>query len=64
MGEVIDENGIAPHIRYHHTIHSAGWSSEDNLWRLEGTRTDTGETVRISAYRQVTPVALIFGSYT
>jgi hypothetical protein len=29
-----------------------------------GTERETGETVRISAYRQVSPVALIFGSYT
>ena len=37
------------------------------LTRLElhgGTETRTGETVRLSTYRQVSPVALIFGSYT
>ncbi|MGP0058962.1 MAG: flavin-containing monooxygenase [Beijerinckiaceae bacterium] len=49
MGEVIDENGLGPHIRYRHKISSAGWSSQDNLWTLEGTRTDTGETFRITA---------------
>src|SRR5205814_542753 len=32
MGEVIDENGLARHIRYRHRIDSAGWSSTDNLW--------------------------------
>src|SRR5258708_4786624 len=49
MGEVIDENGLAAHIRYGHTIHSAQWSSADNQWTLDGTRTDTGESVRFSA---------------
>src|SRR6478752_6417432 len=28
MGEVIEENGLAPHIRYKHKINSARWSSE------------------------------------
>jgi len=49
MGEVIDENDLAPHVRYHHKITSARWSSADNLWTLEATRTDTGETVRFTA---------------
>ena len=48
MGEVIDENDLAPHIRYHHKISTARWSSADNLWTLEATRTDTGETVRFT----------------
>lgn len=30
----------------------------------DGTQRPTGETVRLSAYRHVSPVALIFGSYT
>jgi hypothetical protein len=30
----------------------------------DATEQPTGETVRLSAYRQVSPVALIFGSYT
>jgi hypothetical protein len=30
----------------------------------DGTERHTGETVRLSSYRQVSPVALIFGSYT
>ena len=40
MGEVIEENGIAPHIRYGHTITSCAWSSADNLWTVEANRTD------------------------
>ncbi len=49
MGDVIAENEIGSHIRYRHTIASASWSSGDNLWTLEATRTDTGEPVRIAA---------------
>src|SRR5229473_865856 len=46
MGEVIDENGLGRHIRYRHQITSARWSSGENLWRIEATRTDSGQTVR------------------
>jgi cation diffusion facilitator CzcD-associated flavoprotein CzcO len=49
MGEVIDENGLGPHIRYRHTISSASWSGADNRWTIEATRTDTGEAVRFTA---------------
>jgi cation diffusion facilitator CzcD-associated flavoprotein CzcO len=49
LGEVIDENDLARHIRYRHRIASARWSSEDNRWTLEATRTDTGEAARFTA---------------
>jgi cation diffusion facilitator CzcD-associated flavoprotein CzcO len=49
MGEVIDENDLAPHIRYRHSIATARWSSDDKLWTLDGTRGDTGEAVRFTA---------------
>src|SRR5271170_4582481 len=32
MEEVIDENGLARHIRYRHQIAAARWSSAENLW--------------------------------
>jgi cation diffusion facilitator CzcD-associated flavoprotein CzcO len=48
MGEVIEENGLAQHIRYHHKISAARWSSGDNLWTIDATRTDTGETVQFT----------------
>ena len=48
MGEVIDENDLARHIRYRHRISSAGWSSADNHWTLDAIRTDTGEEVRFT----------------
>jgi cation diffusion facilitator CzcD-associated flavoprotein CzcO len=49
MGEVIEENGLAPHIRYGHKIASASWSSADNRWTVEAVRVETGETVRFTA---------------
>ena len=50
MGEVIEENDLGRHIRYHHAISSAEWSSDDNTWTLHGTRTDpdTGEETPIT----------------
>ena len=45
MGEVIEENGLDQHIRYHHKITSASWSSADKLWTIEGVRSDTNEAV-------------------
>ena len=34
LGDVIEENHLAPHIRYGHKVRSAVWSSEDNLWTI------------------------------
>ncbi|WP_083742429.1 flavin-containing monooxygenase [Bradyrhizobium mercantei] len=49
MNEVIEENGLTPHIRYKHRILSARWSSEINLWTLEGEMADTGERATFTA---------------
>jgi cation diffusion facilitator CzcD-associated flavoprotein CzcO len=49
MGEVIAENNLAPHIRYRHKIVSAEWSSGQNQWTIDATRTDTHEAVRFTA---------------
>jgi cation diffusion facilitator CzcD-associated flavoprotein CzcO len=48
MGEVIQENDLARHIRYGHKVLSAVWSSRDNLWTLTARR-DDGATVRFTA---------------
>ena len=47
MGEVIEENDLARHIRYGHRIERAEWSGEDNLWTVEAVH--NGETVRLTA---------------
>jgi cation diffusion facilitator CzcD-associated flavoprotein CzcO len=40
MREVIEENGIAPHIRYGHRITRASWDSKANLWTVEAQTKD------------------------
>ena len=40
MGEVIEERGIGPQIHYGHRITQCSWSSADNLWTVETTRSD------------------------
>ena len=49
MGAVIEENGLGEHIRYRHQIVSASWDSNEKLWTIEATRTDTGEGARFTA---------------
>jgi len=49
MGEVIEENDLAKHIRYNHRINSASWSSESNLWTVDALDKVTGETLRFTA---------------
>jgi cation diffusion facilitator CzcD-associated flavoprotein CzcO len=49
LGEVIDEHGLARHIRYRHAIRSARWSSADNRWTILATRESDGATVRFTA---------------
>src|SRR5690349_7725475 len=49
MGEVIEENSLAQHIRYRHLITAASWSSDENRWTIEATRLDTGESARFTA---------------
>jgi len=49
LGEVIDENDLARHIRYRHRIVAARWSSADARWTVDAVRTDTGETRRFTA---------------
>jgi cation diffusion facilitator CzcD-associated flavoprotein CzcO len=49
IGEVIEESDLSRHIRYHHTINAARWSSADKSWTVDATRTDTGEAVCLTA---------------
>jgi len=49
MGEVIEDNDLAKHIRYKHRILRASWSSAENLWTIEAEKTDSGEKVVITA---------------
>ncbi|MBU6270444.1 MAG: NAD(P)/FAD-dependent oxidoreductase [Betaproteobacteria bacterium] len=49
MGEVIDDNALAPHIRYRHRIDAASWSGAERRWTLQVTRLDTGERLLFTA---------------
>jgi len=49
MGEVIEENDLARHIRYHHHISAASWSSQDRRWTIDAVRSDSGEPTRFTA---------------
>jgi cation diffusion facilitator CzcD-associated flavoprotein CzcO len=46
LGEVIDDNNMAPHIRYRHKIETASWSSERNVWQLEARVGPDGDLMR------------------
>jgi monooxygenase len=49
MGEVIEENGIGPHIRYGHRITGCAWDSTTNLWTVEATRKSDGAAVSFTS---------------
>ena len=44
MGEVIEDNDIAEHIRYQHKIVAADWSYENSVWSITAKQTETGQT--------------------
>ncbi|MEQ1699073.1 MAG: NAD(P)/FAD-dependent oxidoreductase [Ilumatobacteraceae bacterium] len=44
MGEVIEENHLDDHIRYHHRISAAEWDSASNLWTVHATNTEAGSS--------------------
>jgi cation diffusion facilitator CzcD-associated flavoprotein CzcO len=43
------ETGVERHIRFHHRVVRADWSTNDARWTVTAERTDTGETVRVTA---------------
>jgi len=47
LGEVIDDNGLAPHIRYGHAVSSAEWSGEEQRWTVSATH--DGQAQRFKA---------------
>ena len=48
VGEVIEDNGIAKHIRYQHKVISAAWHSDRQRWTLQVRQGDTGQTQEFS----------------
>src|SRR6202012_6035461 len=49
MGEVIEDNDLANHIRYKHRISRASWTTEAKLGTSEAEKTNSGERVVITA---------------
>ena len=49
MGDVINENDLAQHIRYRHKISSANWSSAENRWTVTARNLETGEDATFTA---------------
>ncbi len=43
------ESGVDTHIRFHHRVTAADWSSADARWHITAERTDTGETLHLTA---------------
>ncbi len=43
------DTGVEPMVRYHHRVVGASWSTDEERWTVEVERTDTGETVRLTA---------------
>ncbi|MBJ21586.1 MAG: NAD(P)/FAD-dependent oxidoreductase [bacterium] len=48
MVETADEYDIHRHIRYHHGLQKASWSSADSRWTLEIEKTESPEEIRLS----------------
>jgi len=46
--DTASEAGIDEHIRFHHRIISASWSTEDARWAVIAERSDTGERVELT----------------
>ena len=46
--ETATENGIDGHVRLHHRVLSAAWSTPQARWLVEVERTDTGERLTIA----------------
>lgn len=42
------ELGVDRHVRLHHRVTKAAWSSEDARWTVTAERTDTGESVEVT----------------
>ena len=47
--ETARDHDVERHIRFHHRVVRADWSSEDARWHVEAERTDTGETVSLTS---------------
>jgi monooxygenase len=49
INDTAAESGVDEHIRLQHRVVRAGWSTDDALWRVVAERTDTAETLELTA---------------
>lgn len=49
LREMVAENGIERHIRFHHKVVGASWCSDTARWTVDIERADTGEPSQLSA---------------
>jgi cation diffusion facilitator CzcD-associated flavoprotein CzcO len=49
LDEVIEEDDLAGHIRYHQRVTGLSWSSTESRWTAEVHRSDTGERLQVTA---------------
>jgi cation diffusion facilitator CzcD-associated flavoprotein CzcO len=49
LGEVIEDDDLAGHIRYQHRVTGLEWSSTESRWTAQVSRDDTGEWLRYTA---------------
>lgn len=47
--ETATEHGLDAHIRYHHRVVGAAWSTGEARWSVDVERADTGERVQLTA---------------
>ena len=47
--ETAAESKVDRHIRFNHKVTAADWSSENSCWHVTAERTDTGETISLTA---------------
>ena len=47
--ETAEQYGVNDHIRFHHRVVRAEWSTPDARWTIDAARSDTGETVQLTA---------------
>ncbi|MFB6893804.1 flavin-containing monooxygenase [Kitasatospora sp. NPDC056327] len=48
LRQAATENGLDAHIRYHHRVTAASWSSDRARWTVEAERTGTGERTTLT----------------
>ena len=48
VNDTAADYGVDRHIRFHHKVVAASWSSVDARWTVDAERSDTGETVQFT----------------